>query len=263
MKIVDLSPEYEAVYFKCLEDWSDEMAESGDHKACWYQKMKDKGLIVKLALDDEGKAGGMIQAIPIEDSVAEGENLYFIPCTWVHGYKKGRGNFQKKGMGKALLGAVEDEVRRLGKYGLVAWGLALPFWMKASWYKKQGFRTADRKGIALMVWKPFHPDAQKPRWIKRRRKPVCLAGVVTVTGFINGACPAGNITFERAKRAAAAFGDRVRFEKIDTSNRETFLEWGLSDSIYIDNKEITNGPPLSYEKILKKIRRQLKKRKLK
>jgi len=32
MKIVDLTPEHKALYCICLEDWSEEMKEAGDHK---------------------------------------------------------------------------------------------------------------------------------------------------------------------------------------------------------------------------------------
>jgi len=105
MKIIDLNNNYVDLFCLCLEDWSDEMKEAGDHKKVWYEKMKGMGLRVKLAIDDSGNAGGMIQYVPIEESFIEGNDLYFITCIWVHGYKKGRGNFQKKGMGKALLQA--------------------------------------------------------------------------------------------------------------------------------------------------------------
>jgi hypothetical protein len=29
MKVIDLKPEHEALYFNCLEDWSDEIKEAG------------------------------------------------------------------------------------------------------------------------------------------------------------------------------------------------------------------------------------------
>jgi len=32
MRIIDLQPELEELYFQCLEDWSEEMTEAGDHK---------------------------------------------------------------------------------------------------------------------------------------------------------------------------------------------------------------------------------------
>ena len=73
MKIIDLTDEYQQLYFVCLEDWSEEIKEAGNHKEVWYRKMKDKGLRVKLGLDDGGEVGGMIQYIPIEHSFAEGK----------------------------------------------------------------------------------------------------------------------------------------------------------------------------------------------
>ncbi|HKJ70066.1 MAG TPA: GNAT family N-acetyltransferase, partial [bacterium] len=120
------------IYFQCLEDWSQEVREAGGHKECWYRHMQDRGLRVKLAETDNGVIGGMIQYGPIEDSFAEGENLYFIYCIWVHGHKQGRGNLQKKGLGKALLRAAEHDAEMSGAKGIAAWGIILPFWMRAA-----------------------------------------------------------------------------------------------------------------------------------
>lgn len=78
MKIIELTEDYRQLYFVCLEDWSEEIKEAGNHKNIWYNKMKDKGLRVKLAVDDNGEVGGVIQYIPIEHSFAEGKDLYFI-----------------------------------------------------------------------------------------------------------------------------------------------------------------------------------------
>ncbi|MBN2293896.1 MAG: GNAT family N-acetyltransferase [Pirellulales bacterium] len=253
MQIVDLAEQHEHLYFLCLEDWSDEIKEAGDHKACWYRKFVDRGLHVKLALDDEETVGGMIQYLPVEQSTVEGKDLYLVLCIWVHGYEQGRGNYQKQGMGKAMLQAAEADAKSLGAKGMAAWGLWLPFWMRASWFKRQGYRKADRNGFAVLMWKPFQDDAEKPKWIRKRKTPRRIPGKVSVTAFKNGWCPAQNITFERAKRACAEFGDEVLFQPIDTSDRNVFLEWGISDDLYIDGKLITKGPPPAYEKIKKEI----------
>ena len=261
MKIIDLSKEYESLYFVCLEDWSDEMKEAGDHKQCWYNKMKDKGLGVKLCLDDNDKVGGMIQYIPIEHSFAEGKDLYFINCIWIHGYKKGRGDFRKKGMGKTLLRAAEEDIKNRGAKGVVAWGIPLPFWMKASWFKKQGYKKVDKKGFLgeVLLWKPFQDDAIPPKWIKKKKEPEVTKGKVTVTAFVNGWCSAQNIKFERAKRAAEEIGDKVIFNQIDTSDRKIIHEWGIFDAIYINKKEYGMGPPLSYQKIKRRIEKEVRK----
>ena len=258
MKIINLGEEHQALYFECLEDWCEEMKEACTHKKEWYEKTKDKGLGVKLAVDDRGEVGGMIQYLPIEESFVDGERLYFVLCIWVHGYKQGRGNFQKRGMGKALLAAAEDDARRLGAEGMAAWGIWLPFWMKASWFKKKGYRKADRDSMRVLMWKPFEDDAKPPRWVRQQRKPPIFPGKVTVTSFINGWCPAQNIVFERAKRACSEFGDKVKFEAIDTSRRDVFFDWGISDGLFINGREVRTGPPPSYEKIRKLIAKQAK-----
>lgn len=209
MIIKDLTLEHEKLYFMCLEDWSEEMKEAGIHKEKWYCSMKDKGLRVKLAQDDGGSIGGMIQYIPVELSFVAGKELYFINCIWVHGHKQGRGNFQNKGLGKALLAAAEEDVRLLGAKGIVAWGLILPFFMRASWFKRQGYKAIDRQGIQVLLWKPFTDDAIPPKWIRQQKKPGIDPGKVVVSAFINGWCPAQSITFERAKRASAEFAERL------------------------------------------------------
>lgn len=251
IRVVDLTPEHEAAYFVCLEDWPGaDLAQAGDHKARWFRRMKDHGLHVKLALDADGRVGGMIHYVPIEQSPAIGAGLEFILCVWVHGHARGRGNFQGRGMGSALLEAAEADARARGVKGLAAWGLALPFWMRASWFRRHGFRRADRRGIMSLVWKPFAADAQAPRWPPAaRRRPAPVPGKVVVTGCVNGWCPAQNLAFERARRAAAPFGDRVECRLVDTCDRETMLAWGEMDALFVDDRRVRTGPPPSEQKL--------------
>jgi len=258
MKIIDITEKHEPLYFLCLEDWSGEMKEAGDHKEVWYNQVKDKGVEVKLAVDDRGEVGGMIQYIPIEYTHVEGEDLYFVYCVWVHGYKKGRGNFQKKGMGKALLKAAEEDVKSKGAKGIAAWGISMPFWMKASWFKRQGYKKVDKDRMAVLLWKPFSSDAVPPRWIKEKKKPEKIPGKITVSSFKNGWCSAQNLVYERAKRAASEFGDKVEFIEYNTFDKDVFDEWGIVDALFIDEKRVRTGPPPSYNKIKKHIKKNIK-----
>ena len=259
IKVIDLTPENEDLYFVCLEDWSDEMKEAGNHKKEWYHKMKTRGLRVKLALDEKGTVGGMIQYVPIEYSIAAGTDLYFINCIWVHGYKHGRGDFRKKGMGKALLRAAEEDVKRMGKKGIVAWGLPIPIFMRASWFRKHGFKKVDKLNMQVLLWKPFTSDALPPKWTREKKKPEKIPGQVTVTSFTNGWCPAQNIVYERAKRAAEELGEKVVFKEIDTFEPAVCREYGMDNALFIDNKQVRTGPPPSYKKVKRKIEKKLKK----
>jgi GNAT superfamily N-acetyltransferase len=222
----------------------------------WFNKFKDKGLRVKLAVEND-KVCGMIQYLPAEYSVIEGKDFYFITCIWVHGYNKGIGNFQKRGIGTELLNAAEEDVKLLKGKGMAAWGLSLPFWMRASWFKKKGYKKIDKNGMAVLLWKPLSEDAAPPGWIKEKMKPQLTGGKVTVTSFINGWCPAQNIVCERAKKAALEFGEKVEFQEISTSSKETIYEWGISDALFVDSKQIRTGPPPSYQKIKKIIAKRV------
>ena len=259
IRVVDLTAEHEPLYFCCLEDWPGaDVAEAGDHKARWFERMRGEGLRVKLALDAEGRVGGMIQVVPVERSPAVGRGLEMILCVWVHGHAQGRGNFQGHGMGTALLEAAEADARARGVKGMAAWGLVLPFWMRASWFRRHGYRGADRRGLASLVWKPFAADAEPPRWpAVTGKRPEPVPGKVLVTGCLSGWCPAQSLAFERAKRAAAPFGERVLVRQIDTGDRTTMLAWGECDALFVDETRVRTGPPPSEAKLSALIRRRV------
>ncbi len=166
-------------------------------------------------------------------------------------------------MGKAMLQAAVEDAEALGAKGIVAWGLSLPVWMKASWYKKQGFIPVAKKGFLgeVLLWKIFTDDAVPPNWIEQKKKPGITQGKVTVTCLNNGWCPAMNLACKRAKSVASEFGDKVEVESVDTFDRETFDEWGIADSLYIDGKKVRTGPPPSKEKLRKIIKKKLRRKK--
>lgn len=262
MHIVDLSEHNKMTYFLCLQSYSDEMKEAVSAKEKWYSEMKSKGLRVKLAEDDTGDVGGMIQYFPIEHSWVNGKDLYMISCIWVHSKKDGVKNFQGKGMGKALLKAAEEDVKALGKKGIVAWGTSLPVWMKASWYKKQGYVPVHKKGLFgdVLLWKTFTDDAEPPRWNKSTKRPESSGDKVTISCVQNGWCTAMNMACCRTKEVAAEFGDKVEVIDVSTLDPEASAEWGTSDVVYIDGKKVGMGPPPSKEKIRKTIEKKIRKK---
>jgi N-acetylglutamate synthase-like GNAT family acetyltransferase len=259
IRVVDLAPEQEALYFVCLEDWPGaEIADAGDHKARWYQWARQHGLRVKLAIDADGEVGGMIQYLPIEHAPAVGKDLHFILCVWVHAHRQGRGDRRGHGLGTALLEAAETDARALGSKGMAAWGLSLPIWMRAAWFRRHGYRRADRRELAALVWKPFSADAVAPRWLEETdRRPDLVPGKVTVTGCLSGWCPAQNLAFERARRAAAVHGARVEVRRVDTSDRATMEAWGQSDALFVDQERVRTGPPPSQARLVRLVGRHV------
>lgn len=258
-RIADLDAEHAPLYFVCLEDWPGaDVRDAGDWKARWYEWARPRGLRVKLALDEAGTVGGMIQYLPIEHAPAVGRDLDFILCIWVHGHAKGRGDFRGHGMGAALLAAAEADARARGRKGIAAWGLALPIWMRASWFRRHGFVKADRSGLSSLVWKRFTPDAVAPRWLSPTgKRPDAAPGRVVVTGCLSGWCPAQNLAFERARRAAAPFGERVELRVVDTRDRPTLEAWGQCDALFVGDRQVRTGPPPSEARLGRLLARQV------
>jgi GNAT superfamily N-acetyltransferase len=259
MQIIDLGEEHKNLFACCLEDWSDDIREAGDRRLLWVDRFRARGLRAKLAVDDHGTVGGMIQYLPIELSEVGGEGLYFIKCIWVHGHKQGRGDFRGRGMGSALIEAAEADARALGAKGMAAWGLWIPVWMKASWFKKHGYRKADRQGISVLLWKAFADDARPPRWYPKGKKlPDPVPGKVNVTAFVGGWCSVMNLAAARAKRAATELGDGVVYREVDTSERDAVATWGHGEALFVDGRAVRTGPPPTYEKIRSIIAKRLR-----
>jgi hypothetical protein len=162
-------------------------------------------------------------------------------------------------MGKALLRAAEDDIKQSGANGLVTWGLIIPVFMQASWFKKNGYKVADKSGIMRLLWKPFNENAVSPLFRKPVKKPGKGIDKVNLTLLRNGWCQSMNITCERAKRAALDFPGKIELYEFDTTNSNTLNEWGINDAVYIDGKEVMTGPPITYERIRRKIEKRVKK----
>lgn len=255
MTIADLDKTTERAWLACLKEW-DQEPRGTVHRAEWYRRLRDRGLRVKLALTDDGAAGGMIQYVPIEYCMATGRDLYFIQCTWVHGYEEGPGNLQRRGIGKALLAAAEDDVRERGAKGIAAWGNTFPGWMPVAWLLKQGYEEADRSGPKVLVWKRFASDAVSPKWRVQRKTPGRTPGKVTITAFFNPWCNGACEFYERVVEVAENMKGKVDFERIDTSMPEALDEWGIGNAVFVNDRQITHGIDELKEVIDKELRAQ-------
>jgi len=229
MRIVDLVPEYETAWLHSLEPYSEELRDGVERKRAWYHTMRERGLIVKLAVADDGAIAGMVQSLPIEQTWVGGEGLHLILCIWVYGHKAGIGDRRGAGLSRALLLAIETEIRLAGGLGVAAWGMALPFWMRAGWFKKQGYVPVDRVGIATLLWKPFCKAAQPPHCPSAKPvSPPLEPEKVTVTCLDSGGRTPQNANCERARRAAQAAGEAAAFRRVDTIAPEAAEPWTQS-----------------------------------
>ncbi len=259
MDIVDLGPEHENVYLSCLKPEDTTFTDGIPMKRDWYREYHDRGVRVKLAIDDDGAVAGMIQYVPrpLAPFVVGDDDIWAIHCIWVHVYESGIGNRGGKGMGSALLKAAEEDMRQRGARGVAAWGLMFPQWMNVPWFEKQGYSKVDVQGVMGLAFKAFDPDVDEPRWLQERKHPEPIPGKVRVSSFVIGWCTSGNLNHEWARQAAQELGDDVVFETYDTSDPEVVREWGITTGIYVDGEPYPVDGSETYEKFHEHIRSRL------
>lgn len=258
MIIKSLEPRDLPAYFTCLEPWSQVIRDAGDLKARWYDRMNNLGLGVRLAQDDDGAIVGMIQYVPIDLSPAIGDGQYFVLCVWVHGHSLGVGNRQGRGTGSALLEAAERDALARGATGMAAWGLTVPMWMRAGWFRKHGYVRADRDGLRALMYKPFRAGVRPPHWLRQRRAAEVGDDQVLVTACRNGWCPAMNATHERMRRAVGRFPGQVHLRVVDTRDALNRAEWGCTDGLFVDGAEVRMGPPPSESTLARGLAEQVR-----
>ncbi len=94
MKIIDLTEDKKDLFCLCLEDWSEEAKEAGPKRRQRLDRGEKLGLRAKLAVDDNGVEGGMIQYGPIEHSNVGGEGLVVQEARLSQGRPPGHGGLR-------------------------------------------------------------------------------------------------------------------------------------------------------------------------
>jgi GNAT superfamily N-acetyltransferase len=258
MRIVELDQEHATDFVTCFEPDTLEASEGAERRRRWLARMQPRGLRVKIALDDLDRPAGLIQYIPaVHAPIAACDGIYFILCIWVHGHRERIGNQQGHGLGSALLAAAEEDARSLGARGMAAWGLRLPMWMRASWFKKHGYHRVDADGIRALVFKAFEPDVPPPRWLRSDKRPADERGRVVLTSCGTGWCLAQNAATERAIRVARGLGIEV-VDRDTCCDRRALEEWGTDAALFLDDRPVRTGPPPSESKLARMMRRRLR-----
>jgi GNAT superfamily N-acetyltransferase len=258
MEVIGLTEEHEELYCICLKEYATTLALGVPRKRQWYEQVRDQGLRVELARDEDGQVAGMVQQVPVALAPhVEGEGINVILCIWVHGYDQGMGNRQGRGLGQALLAAAETQARAAGARGLAAWGLKERGWMAAAWFEDRGYEPVDESGWFRLVFKSFEEGVTPPRWVQRRKVPETLPDRARVVSFLPGWCTSGNVYHVWARQAADELGDRVVLEELDTFDPAVVAEWGIAGGIFIGDEEFPVTGDDSYEKMREWIRARI------
>ena len=222
---------------------SAEMDAAAARRLAWLGEMHEKGSRVKVANLDGEKTGFLyIMRIEFSPWGPLGHDLMVVPCLYVA--NKGHG------VGKALLGAAEEEARHQRRKGIVTIGYYHDFWfMPASFFEANGFSKCggteegyfDSKSRAAVLWRVFDKHAKAPVLLKPHCQFKPVPGKVVIDLFWNAFCQTSNIEAQRVREVAAEFGDVVTLNQYSADDRAAFLRHQIARGIFVNGREIYWG----------------------
>jgi L-amino acid N-acyltransferase YncA len=221
----------------------------GERRIAWFREMHQKGLRVKVALEDD-KPMGFLYVMPIEVCPwgPVGKDLSVIPCLFVPNEKT------RKGAGSSLVTEAEKEARSQGKKGIVTMAYYGDFWfMPAAFFKRCGFSLVEKPRKVTsegekefldkeaILWKVFDPSAKPPQPLERKYHFEPMPGKVVVDLFWNGFCSTSNSEAQRVREVVAELGDPVVLNEFPADDPEILRRYQLQRGIFINGKEIGWG----------------------
>lgn len=233
---MDVNEETEATFLRCLHDEAPDDPRVTAMRREWVEKNREKGLRMKVLVLGGGEVAGLCQYMPIEHTHFVGEGLMAIHCIWVHGYDHHIGNRQGNGYGRYILESIEEDARASGALGVAAWGMDFPEWNPVSFYEHMGYTRVDKRGMAVLVWKPFGEAARPPAFREALRKPEAGADKVAVAVFLNGCCTGSCGECVKTRDAIDGLEGVVEYLEVDTSDRDALTSWGISAGVFVEGE---------------------------
>jgi hypothetical protein len=127
-----------------------------------------------------------------------------------------------------------------------------PYWNPVSFYEHMGYSRADKDGMVILVWKPFHEDATPPRFLHRTQRPPGGGEKLSATMFLNGWCTGMCSECVTARDAVAGLEDFIDYQEVDTSDRDTMVSWGISSGLYVEGEPFRPyEPPCTSDELRK------------
>lgn len=249
MRIIDYSKEYVGYVTSCTHSLTNELDEACRLRADWIDEKLKKGLLLKIAVDDDTPVG-FIHCAPIQEVWGiEGEDIMVIPCLtldYQNVYERKTGS----GYGRALVEAVENQIMHTIK------GIAVPcidsdFWfMPCKFFERLGYIEVAREGNGVLMFKKFAP-VENPRFdTKHHHQHTPVKNKVVIDAYWTPSCISVAREILNLREACGEHQDKI------VLNEHTH---SMPRSFWLNGNKIEVGPATSTERFRELILRELDK----
>lgn len=141
-----------------------------DAKVDWFKTKINKGLKIKIAIDNSGKQIGFIEYIPSELAwrPIKADNFYFIHCIALF-----VNDAKEKGIGRCLIQECESDAKENGKSGICAMSSDGPWIANKTLFEKNNFNVVEKLDRFELLVKSFDMKVKNPEfidWTKEQKK---------------------------------------------------------------------------------------------
>jgi GNAT superfamily N-acetyltransferase len=216
-------------------------------KVEWFKSKINKGLRIKIALDESGHQVGFIEYLPAELAwrPIKARHYFFIQCIALF-VKEAK----DKGIGSYLMEQCVVDARANNQSGVCAMSSEGPWIANKSLYEKNGFVIVDQLDRFELMVKSFDDSAEKPCFVDWTKQQAKYKGWHLV---YSDQCPWHDKAIHELRQCAADKGIGLTVKKLKSPKEAQLAPSGFGTfSLIKDGKllaDLANSSILRYSKI--------------
>lgn len=255
MHVVNINDEYWRYVSLCthIDEVNSELVKASNMRLKWLkEKVKAEEIIIKVAINDDGKALGFIHVVSIKSVLSQmiGRELMVIPCLTIN-YQLIYNQVHGTGVGRLLVQSCEDEAKQRGFKGLAVYAYPGEFWyMPSAFFQKLGFiRVVKTSDIWIKTW----GDVKDPTSFRKSYEYHPVLGKVVIDYFWSPFCLTVCVEIKNIREVTSEFGEKVVFTEYRSDDPEVFEKYGLFRALFINGQRKNWGYAAPKEELRKEI----------
>jgi GNAT superfamily N-acetyltransferase len=234
----------------CIKD---KISQGYQAKVEWFKTKLNKGLKIKIAIDNKGKQVGFIEYIPSELAwrPIKADNYFFIHCVAIF-VKEAK----DKGIGSFLIKQCEQDAKDNNKAGICAMSSEGPWIANSSLYDKNKFTIADRLDRFELMVKSFDNVKTKPCFIDWTKAQFKYSGWNLVYA---DQCPWHEKSINDIRQSAINNGIELTIKKLKTHKEAQSAPSGFGTFSLIKDGKLLADHYISRTRFENMLRQEIKK----